>query len=96
VELMADSFGSYYASHAEGADLRWTRMRQFLRIYYDLGDCAFASDQHHGTPIQRLRAADWGHDMAVHARPPSRVLPSATFARLFEKKLPSFVAPDAD
>lgn len=94
-ELMADSFSSYHASHLRGDRLRWTRTRQVLRTFYNLGDCLFDNDGHHGTPKQRLRAADWGHDMAVRSVPPTRVQPSARFARLFERKLPYFVAPDA-
>ena len=62
---------------------------------YNIGDCAFDDVGHHGTPNQRLRAADWGHDIAVRSWPPTRVLPSPTFARLFERKLPALVAPDA-
>jgi hypothetical protein len=94
-ELMADSFSTYWASHKRGDNLRWNRTRKALQTFYNLGDCAFEDASHHGTPNQRLRAADWGNDVADRSRPPTRILPSATFARLFEKKLPTFVAPDA-
>lgn len=94
-ELMADSFSTYWASHKRGDNLRWNRVRKTLQTFYNIGDCAFEDDGHHGTPNQRLRAADWGNDVAARTWPPNRVLPSLTFARLFERKLPALVAPDA-
>ncbi|KHD75130.1 hypothetical protein MB27_24760 [Actinoplanes utahensis] len=94
-ELMADAFSTYWASHKRGENLRWNRVRKTLQTFYNIGDCAFDDVGHHGTPNQRLRAADWGHDIAVRSWPPTRVLPSLTFARLFERKLPALVAPDA-
>ncbi|GIF00724.1 hypothetical protein [Paractinoplanes rishiriensis] len=91
-ELMADSFGSYYVSHRKGDNLRWHRSRKVLETFYNIGDCFFEDPNHHGTPNQRMRAADWGADLAVRSR---GVHPTLKFARLFEKKLPVFVAPDA-
>jgi hypothetical protein len=94
-ELMADSFGAYHASHRRGSDLNWRRTRQLLKTFYNLGDCLFDNPAHHGTPNQRMRAADWANETADRARPPYRVLPTLTFARLFDRKLPDLVAPDA-
>jgi hypothetical protein len=91
-ELMADGFSTYWASHQRGGKLRWERTRKAVETFYNLGDCGFDQDGHHGTPNQRMRAADWGNDVAKRS---DRVLPSLTFARLFERNLPSFVAPDA-
>ena len=95
-ELMADSFGAYFLAHKRGANLRWSRIKQFIATYANVGDCAFTDPGHHGTPNQRTRAAEWGTLLALLALPPRyRVLPSLTQAALFEKALPSLVRPDA-
>jgi len=95
-ELMADSFGSYYLAHRRGANLRWSRIKQFIATYANVGDCAFTDPNHHGTPNQRTRAAEWGTLIALLALPPRyRILPSRTVAALFERALPGLVRPDA-
>ncbi|MEV4314117.1 hypothetical protein [Actinocrispum sp. NPDC049592] len=95
LELMADAFGSYYLTHARGATLRWKRVQEFLQIFYQLGDCQFAAASHHGTPLQRLHAAEWGSAVAADTQKQGHILPSLTFAAMFEQKLPELVAPDA-
>ena len=92
-ELMADSFATYFAAHPRGLSLQGRRLAQAERTFYEVGDCAFDNPGHHGTPNQRLRAAEWGSDLAIATKP--RILPSLTVARLFEARLPEFVAPDA-
>ncbi|MCE7009674.1 hypothetical protein LWC34_43730 [Kibdelosporangium philippinense] len=94
-ELMADAFGSYYLTHARGATMQWKRVRLFEQVFFQLGDCGFAAASHHGTPNQRLRAVDWGYDVADSAHKQGHVLPTLTFADLFDRKLPELVAPDA-
>lgn len=94
-ELMADSFGSYFLAHKKGASLNKHRVLEDEQSFYNVGDCAYTSNSHHGTPNQRLRAATWGVDTAAAAKPASYVLPSLTLAGMFEKQLPVFVAPDA-
>ena len=93
-ELMADAFGTYFTTHARGLALNTKRVLQVEQSFYQVGDCQFASDGHHGTPLQRLRASTWAADYADAARPQGKILPSLTFARLFEEQLPSIVAPD--
>lgn len=91
---MADAFGTYFTTHARGLALNTKRVLQVEQSFYQVGDCQFASDGHHGTPLQRLRASTWAADYADAARPQGKILPSLTFARLFEEQLPSIVAPD--
>jgi hypothetical protein len=94
-ELMADAFGTYWATHARGLSLNTKRVLQAEQVFFQVGDCVFDSPGHHGTPNQRLRAAVWGADLADSARPQGKILPSLTLAELFEAALPEFIAPDA-
>lgn len=93
-ELMADAFGTYFATHARGLALNAKRVLSVEKSFYEVGDCSFTNDGHHGTPRQRLRASTWAADYADAARPQGHVLPSLTFAHLFEDELPAIVAPD--
>ena len=94
-ELMADAFGTYFATHARGLALNAKRVLQVEKSFYEVGDCAFADPGHHGTPNQRLRASTWAAGVADAARPQGKILPSLTFASLFDHALPEIVAPDA-
>lgn len=94
-ELMADAFGTYFVTHKRGLALNAARVLQAEQSFYDVGDCAFTSDGHHGTPDQRLKASSWGASVAADAQKQGHVLPSLTLDSQFEAKLPQFVAPDA-
>ena len=94
-ELMADAYATYWATHARGLSLNAKRVVDALLTFHAVGDCAFDNPNHHGTPNQRRRAAEWGANLAATARPQGKILPSLTVAQLFEAKLPEFVAPDA-
>lgn len=94
-ELMADSFSTYFLTHARGESLNAKRLLPSLQSFYEIGDCSFGSSGHHGTPNQRLRASSWGSQMAAEARPQGHILPALEFDAMFEQKLPEFVAPDA-
>ena len=94
-ELMADAFGTYFATHARGLALNTKRVLQVEKSFYEVGDCAYADSGHHGTPNQRLRASTWAAGIADAARPQGKILPSLTFADMFDHELPEIVAPDA-
>ncbi|WP_394613288.1 hypothetical protein JNUCC0626_25485 [Lentzea sp. JNUCC 0626] len=94
-ELMADGFAAYYLTHARGANMQWKRVQRFVQVFSQLGDCKFDAPAHHGTPNQRVRAAEWGYGVADGARKQGHVMPTLFLARLFEKQLPLLVAPDA-
>jgi len=94
-ELMADAFGTYFGVHARGLALNTKRVLDTEKTFYEVGDCAFNDPGHHGTPNQRMRTSTWAADLANAARPQGPILPSLTFAALFEAKLPELVAPDA-
>ena len=91
-ELMADAMGSYFATHKTGLALNSKRVADALLSFYTVGDCYFDDPGHHGTPLQRQRAADWGADLAASAEPRSYVLPAETFVELFEAALPGIIS----
>lgn len=94
-ELMADAFSAYFLSHARGASMQRKRVTLFEETFWELGDCGFGSAGHHGTMNQRRASAEWAYQVADTARPQGHILPSLSFAALFEAKLPELVAPDA-
>ena len=91
-ELMADAYSAYYLSHARGASMQWKRVQQFLNVFFNIGDCSFDSDGHHGTPAERMAAAQWGYTVANKAQKQGHILTSQQFAALFSKQLPVLVA----
>lgn len=95
IELMADAFAAYYLAHQKGGKMRWQRVKDFQRTFYNVGDCAFGSPGHHGTPLQRQRAAEWGYSLVVDESFRNRIMSTREFARRFERALPTLVAPDA-
>ena len=94
-ELMADAFAAYYLTHKRGANLNWVRTKHFIQTFANVGDCGFNDPNHHGTPNQRTKAAEWGNLVALATERHGRILPTKVFAKLFERKLPELVAPDA-
>ena len=90
-ELMADAFAAYYLSHARGASMQWKRVKQFLQVFLNIGDCAFTSTNHHGTPTQRMAAAEWGYSVADNAQKQGHILSAEEFVALFDAQLPYIV-----
>jgi len=87
-ELMADAYAAYFLSHSRGASMQWKRVKQFLQVFFNIGDCAFSDDSHHGTPTQRIAAAEWGYQVAENARKQGHILPAQKFTALFNAQLP--------
>ena len=94
-ELMADAFSAYFLTHARGAAMQWKRVQAFGQMFYQLGDCGFAADGHHGTPNQRMGSALWAYSVADSASPQGHILPALDFYGLFAAHYPQLVAPDA-
>jgi hypothetical protein len=59
-ETEADYFAGYYLTHTKGGRYYWSDAAEFFTLFYSLGDCAFESISHHGTPNQRLAAVRLG------------------------------------
>ncbi|GMA38148.1 hypothetical protein [Mobilicoccus caccae] len=94
-ELHADASAAYFLSHPRGLSMQQKRVTQFLTVFYTIGDCSFASTGHHGTPLQRERAANWAYQVQEQARPKGKILTTRQFFELFEAELPRLIAPDA-
>lgn len=107
-ELMADAYGSYFATHTSGMNFKNRTLSQVIESFEQVGDCNFEAVGHHGTPQQRQRAAIWGSDLAVDAacvngKPQVKgvcksgqvIIASKTLRNQFNKALPELIAPDA-
>lgn len=94
-ELMADAYSSYFLTHARGAAMQWKRVQLFGEMFYQIGDCGFAANGHHGTPNQRMRSALWAYSVADAARIQGTILPARSFYDLFVTQYPTLIAPDA-
>lgn len=90
-ELEADFFASYYVSHRKGAVQNWSRTRQFLELFFNIGDCAFTSDGHHGTPLQRMEAARRGYNLARRVQKNGKILTENQIHRRFLNQLPKII-----
>jgi hypothetical protein len=89
---MADALAAYYGVHKRGLALNKKRVVDTLLSFAAVGDCQFASPGHHGTPLQRERAAEWGAALAQAAQPKSMVLPAEDVIELFDAALPGIIS----
>ena len=94
-EMMADAYSAYYLTHARGLAQNKHRVAEFLSAFYEIGDCGFTSGGHHGTPAQRMRAAEFGFAVADQAQKQGHIMSSEAFHDLFVAAYPAMVAPDA-
>jgi predicted metalloprotease len=94
-ELMADAMSAYFMTHKRGMSFNRHRVAQFLEAFFNIGDCGFTSSGHHGTPNQRMRAAQFGFDIANGAHKQGHILSSQAFYELFVAEYPNIIAPDA-
>lgn len=90
LELMADAYGAYYLHHPRGGRMNWKNVNTFLQVVYATGDCSFTNNAHHGTPDQRMAAANWGAAM-VYSVGTGKIAPTKSFANAYARKHPSIV-----
>ena len=64
-ELEADFTAAYFLGHKRGATYNWKRIESFFDMSYNSGDCFTESPGHHGTPDERLKAAQNGFNLAL-------------------------------
>lgn len=93
-ELEADFFTGYYLSHKRGYNNNWRKTEQFLQLFFNIGDCGFMADGHHGTPKQRMNAAKRGYKMAQRTQARGKILNEQKVHKKFLKRLPKIVAVD--
>ncbi|ONI79109.1 hypothetical protein BWI15_00250 [Kribbella sp. ALI-6-A] len=94
-ELQADALAGYSLTHARGLAMQRKRVEAFEQIFFNVGDCSFTADGHHGTPNQRVKASNWGHQLAQSAPNQGHILPSREVLTAFDQAFPTIVAPDA-
>ncbi len=94
-ELMADGLGTYFMVHSKGEALNATRTLADQKTFYNVGDCGFASDGHHGTPNQRYTTSGWAVSVVNSAADQGHQLGSVEFQTRFDAKHAELVAPDA-
>ncbi|MBX0331950.1 hypothetical protein K3G39_01725 [Pontibacter sp. HSC-14F20] len=73
-ELEADFLAAYYMTHKRGATYNSKRVAQFYELFFEIGDCGFEEDSHHGTPKQRMAAAELGFKLAADAQKQGHIL----------------------
>lgn len=73
-ELEADFLAAYYMTHKRGATYNQKRVEDFYDLFFLIGDCGFESPGHHGTPLQRERAADLGYALSNQAQKQGQIL----------------------
>ncbi|MFF5713862.1 hypothetical protein [Streptomyces sp. NPDC012756] len=81
-------------AHSRGEALHARRLLDSEKSSYEVGDCGYTSDGHHGTPNQRFAASSRGASLADDAANQGHVLSSRTVDELFEVKPPDIVKPD--
>jgi hypothetical protein len=94
-ELMADAMSAYFLTHKRGATMNQKRVEQFLQVFFEIGDCVFTSNGHHGTPNQRMAAARFGFAVAAAAKVNGMILTAEQFHEQFVVAYPDLIAPDA-
>lgn len=95
-ELMADTFGAYYSTHARGATFQAKRFTDVMNSAFVIGDCQFASNGHHGTPNQRDAATNFGASVSGSAEAHGHIKSAYEMQTLFDVELPTLVASDAE
>ncbi len=90
-ELEADFITGYYLTHKRGATYNWKRVEEVLESFFNIGDCGFNSNGHHGTPIQRMEAARQGFELAKSAQKNGHILPSTAVHDAFLNALDDIV-----
>ena len=73
-ELEADFMAAYFMTHKRGATYNQKRVEEFFNLFFQIGDCGFANPGHHGTQLQRMRAANLGFDLANSAQKQGHIM----------------------
>jgi len=94
-ELEADFIAAYYLTHKRGATYNWKRVEGFFDLFFNIGDCSFTSSGHHGTPLQRMRAAEAGYLLAQNTFPKGHILGTNEVHDIFLNQLEGIVSGDS-
>ena len=91
-ELEADFFAAYYMTHKRGATYNWKRVEEFFNLFFQIGDCGFTSNGHHGTPAQRMDAARLGYELANDAQRQGQILSVEELHEIFVEQIQTVIA----
>ncbi|WP_223808828.1 neutral zinc metallopeptidase [Rufibacter hautae] len=92
-ELEADFLAAYYMTHKRGATYNSKRVAQFFELFFQVGDCGFSSPTHHGTPLQRMAAAQLGFNLADNAQKQGHIMSIEEAHRYFVANVGKIVTP---
>lgn len=92
-ELEADFLAAYYMTHKRGATYNSKRVEQFFNLFFQIGDCGFASSGHHGTPAQRMAAAQLGFELAASAQKQGHIMSIEEAHQYFVANVGNIVTP---
>ncbi|MGA8854211.1 MAG: hypothetical protein WB492_08550, partial [Christiangramia sp.] len=90
-ELEADFLAAYFMTHKRGATYNWKRVEEFYELFFQIGDCGFDSSGHHGTPAQRLNAAQLGFEVANSAQKQGQILTADEAHKIFTENIDSLL-----
>jgi hypothetical protein len=87
MELEADFLSAYFLTHKRGGAYNWKRVAEFNELFFNIGDCAFTSSGHHGTPLQRQAATRLGYTLASETLPKGHILTADQLHQIFMQNL---------
>ncbi len=90
IELEADAFSGYYM--ALGESYAWTSVDDYFSALASLGDYNFNDPSHHGTPQERLAAAQLGFQTAIQQIETNTPLTYADLHATFSSAIGGFSA----
>jgi hypothetical protein len=90
IELEADAFSGYYM--ALGETYTWQSISNYLQAVANTGDFNFTDPGHHGTPQERLAAAQLGFQTAEQAAATQTQLAYSDLHQIFSSSISSFSA----
>ncbi|MCM8568131.1 neutral zinc metallopeptidase [Gramella jeungdoensis] len=87
IELEADYAAAYFLTHKRGATYNWKKIEEYFRLSFNVGDCLMESNTHHGTPTQRMNAAELGFELASSEKKKGMILRPDEVHAFFIKNL---------
>jgi len=90
IELEADAFSGFYM--ALGESYSWSSIDNYFSAVASFGDYDFNSPTHHGTPQERLAAAQLGFQTAIQAIQTGTQLTYADLHQIFSTAINGFSA----
>jgi hypothetical protein len=87
-ELEADAFSGFYMALAKG--WAWAYINDYFTTLASIGDYDFTNPSHHGTPQERVAAANLGFTTGLNAMQTAQPLSYAQLHQIFSSSIQSF------